>query len=80
MQTGQALRLVHCAESPVRHRAASRPRPERRRPRGAGGKTRGRAPASAGRAWLKPLVTAIIVAGEWLVLAAEVFVRVYLFA
>lgn len=78
MQTAHALRLVETGRRPVRRRAASRPRLERRHARGARTKPRCPAPAKRDRGgWLKPLVMAIIVAGEWLVMAAQVFVQFY---
>lgn len=50
-------------------------------PRGTSGKagrTTKRPAHRSGREWLRPIVMAVIVAGEWLLLIADVFVHLYL--
>ena len=81
MQTANALRLVEPIpfRIPVKRRVPTRSRPDARRLRVASGRARRRVGSKArAESWLKPVVMALIVVGEWLVLLADVFVRIYI--
>jgi hypothetical protein len=77
MQTARAFRLVEAVPGRERPRARTRgdhsitPKPAR------SGQTT-RKPRRGSRGWLKPLIMAILIAGEWLLVIADVFTRFYL--
>ena len=77
MQTAHALRLVETAGRLGPRRAKRSPGPH---PVGARSPRFGRMPRKARRSsggWVRPLMMAILVAGEWLVLIADAFLRFY---
>lgn len=84
MQTAHAFRVVEMPRPPARRRGGGPVRlADQRPPAGKleppGAVRTARKPRGSSRGWVKPLVMAIIVAAEWLVLIAEAFVRVYFY-
>lgn len=89
MQTAQVLRLADDYRYRDRRGGFNRARPGRRRERGsrpthlravASTRAPSRKTGRGARHWFRPIAMAIMVAGEWLLLIADVFVRVYIIA
>jgi hypothetical protein len=74
MQTAQALRLAATVRRHTKGASVIHLHAARSRTRLGAVSQKGR---SKRRGWLKPLLMALLVAGEWLLIAADVFSRFY---